>query len=373
MGSKLPVIVKACVKPVDWICKVFPVRQNKIVLDSYFTSKPEGNFRCILDGLEREGKWHIVQLFTRYANGMKGKLLYILHIFREVYHFNTAKLIILEGNSLTLSCIKKKKGVRALQIWHASGAFKKFGADTKRLYDIKNLDAALVSSGEFADIYARAFSLPKEQVYEVGVPRLDRLASGEYVEELRRRMREKYPVLQDHRLALWAPTFRGQGVDDVSLPPMDFEALKQALPDGWVLGVRLHPNIASYEKPEKLLDLTREDLIGTMTVTDLLITDYSSIIYEFSMFEKPMAFYVPDLEHYEKDRGFYMDYQAFVPGPIVKDWQQLLALLQQADELNGQQSADFKARYMSATDGKATDRVIHIIHQLINDKNEIIL
>ncbi len=371
MGSKLPAIVKACIKPVDLVCKVFPIQKDKIVVDSYFTSKPEGNLKCIVDGLKEEKKWKIVLLFTQYANGMRGKLAYILHIFREVYHFNTARLIILEGNSLTLSCIKKKKGVRALQVWHASGAFKKFGADTKRLYDIKNLDAALVSSREFAEIYAQAFSLPVDKVYEVGVPRLDLLASGAYVEQLRRKMEQKYPVLQHKKLALWAPTFRGQGVDDVSLPPMDFKRMEQALPGKWVLGVRLHPNITSYDKPETLLDLTREDLIEVLSATDLLITDYSSIIYEFSMFGKPMVFYVPDLEHYKGDRGFYMEYEKFVPGPIVQNEEELLDFLERADGLNGEQSRAFQNRYMAATDGNATKRVIRIVHQLINDENGI--
>ncbi len=128
------------------------------------------------------------------------------------------------------------------------------------------------------------------------------------------------------RVILYAPTFRGDTITDAhATDDLDLHALKAVLGDDHVLLVRLHPFVRSQtpigpELADFAIDVSDyPDINELMLVSDVLVTDYSSAIYEFSLLGRPMVFFAPDYEAYEKERGFYFDYRTGVPGTHLRD------------------------------------------------------
>jgi len=346
------------------ICNLFflpcRVRRDRVVFSSYFSREPEGNMKCVLDELINQGRYDIRTIFMKYGKSAKGKFRYLFNIIRELYYFNTSRLIVLEGNSLVLAAIRKKKGVFALQLWHASGAFKKFGQDTERIYTIKGLDAAVVSSKTVALIYAEALNIPAENVHALGIPRLDPLFDENTVKAYKEEITEKYPPLKGKKVLLYAPTFRGKGVDDVAGYHVDLKRIADSLGEEYALAVRLHPLMRDQGLFPGFADLSHEDLLKSLCAADILITDYSSIIFEYSALNRPMLFLVPDLAEYKKTRGFYRDFDTFVPGRICANEDELIQAVQ-TGRFEKEKIAAFAAEYMDCTDGRSTRRVAALI------------
>lgn len=330
----------------------------RIVFVSYFSTQPQGNLAAVLRWVQQNSDAKVIELFAAFKGGLLSKLKYVWHTLREVYYFNTSAVIVLEGNSFVLSNMRKKPGVTAIQVWHAAGAFKRFGEDTQRLYAIRGLDAVLVSTPEVAPIYAQALNVPEEHVYAVGIPAADVLAQRDFVWQARSEIERKYPALIGRRIALYAPTFRGAGVSDISAPPVDYAALARALP-GYALAVRLHPMMTG-RVPDGMPDLSGEDLMTALAAADLLITDYSSVIFEYCLFDRPMLFYAPDLARYKGERGFYFGYEQFVPGRICTSLEAVSQAILQEDFAPEQRNA-FRKRFIFGCDGQATRRAGELV------------
>ncbi len=358
------------IKIINLFLILLPVKKDRIVVSSYFSKSPEGNIKCILEELAGQGNYDIHTLFLKYENSLKAKIKYFFNIIREIYYFNTSKLIILEGNSPVLSAIKKKKGVFALQVWHASGAFKKFGQDTDRIYKVKGIDAAVVSSKSVAGIYANALNIPVENIYALGTPRMDPLFEAGTVKAYRDEIFKKYNLPEDKKLLLYAPTFRGRGADDIYFADIDLKAVSLGIGDEYTLSIRLHPLMRGLKLFEGFADLGSEDLIKTLCAADILITDYSSIIFEFSALMRPMLFLVPDLEDYIKSRGFYRDFKSFVPGKICMNEKELVTALKKKD-FEREKVAAFAGGHLDFKDNLSAKRVTGLINCFMQDVSPV--
>lgn len=360
----LKYIAFAVIKLINLFFRPLRIRKNRIVFSSYFAKEPAGNLKCVLNMLQKQGKYEIRTLFMKYGRGLISKLGYFLNILKEIYYYNTSKVVVLEGNSLVLGAMKKKKNVFTLQLWHAAGAFKKFGQDTDRLYQIKGLDAAVVSGKNVIGIYAQALNIPKEHIYALGIPRLDPLFSPDAVEKKANNIREKYPDLNGKKILLYAPTFRGKGIDDISEKEIDLKKIADGLPDDYTLAVRWHP-LMRKECPD-FLDLSSEDLIEVLCAADILVTDYSSIIFEYSALKRPMLFLVPDLSEYTQARGFYQDYQNFVPGKICRSEEELIEAVKRKD-FDFEKIKSFADENLDFQDNRSTERIVHFINCRMQD------
>lgn len=352
------------IKIISFFFKGFRVRRNRIVFSSYFSKVPEGNIKCVLDALQATGRYDIRTLFMKYGNSLGGKFAYFVNVLKEIYYFSTSKLIVLEGNSLVLAAMPRKKGTFALQLWHAAGAFKKFGQDTERIYKIKGLDAAVVSGKKVKGIYAEALNIPEERVYALGIPRFDPMFDEAAVKAYKEEMLLKYPSLQGKKVLLYAPTFRGKGVDDVKVREVDLKTVSRGLGEEYALAVRLHPLMRGRGLYAEFPDLSHEDLIKTLCAADVLITDYSSIIFEYSALGRPMLFLVPDLEEYSKTRGFYRDFKTFVPGKICADEEELIKAVRSGD-YRQEKVKPFADEYIDFHDSGSTRRVTGFIEELM--------
>lgn len=119
----------------------------------------------------------------------------------------------------------------------------------------------------------------------------------------------------------------------------------------------------SYENIIQVEDFTTNEM---MCVADLLITDYSSVIFEFSLLDKPMVFYCYDYDEYNRD--FYLDYENDLPGQLFRNYAELEKYISAGDFEETEGVKDFRNRYMSACDGKSGERIAHVLEKMLKEK-----
>jgi CDP-ribitol ribitolphosphotransferase len=171
-------------------------------------------------------------------------------------------------------------------------------------------------------------------------------------------------VPEGRRVILYAPTFRGASVTAArDAGHLDLALLEAALGRDHVLLLRLHPFVRSrLAVPRDLrgfaIDVSdHPDINELMLVSDILVTDYSSAMYEFALLGRPIVFLAPDVEAYEEERGFYFDFRAGAPGPIVGTTAELAAVLR-AGVFDLERVAAFRRASFDVADGRATVRVV---------------
>ena len=267
---------------------------------------------------------------------------------------------------------------RILQLWHAWGAFKTVGysrvgkpgglSPWARVH--KNYTHAIVSSVSEVAYYAEAFGIPESRVYPTGIPRMDRFWDPDRAAASRAATHAAYPATVGRRVILFAPTFRGNGAKTATydLDQLDLSALHALCVErDAVFVIRMHPFVRMpLAIPDGLADRIIDGSTSTIDIndvlfaTDLLITDYSSVVYEFSTMDRPMLFFAYDLDEYVASRDFYVRYEDFVPGRIVRTFPDLLEAIRHED-YGTERLAAFRATNLDHFDGQATDRVIDLI------------
>ena len=285
-----------------------------------------------------------------------------------------SKVVVTDDYFLPLRKYGKIKGQKVVQIWHAPGAFKKFGLDGTSLFPAvdglyhKDYDLVVVSAEEIRDVYAGAFGVDRENVKALGFPRSDAFYDTKSVEQIKKSIYEKYPVLQDKKVILYAPTFRDHGSlkKQFFKPDLDMDRLSRELKEDQIFVICPHP-VMQNQIIEKAYDniMVIRDISTTemMFAADMLLTDYSSVIFEFSLLNKPIAFYCYDLDSYNRD--FYLDYEKDLPGDVFTTQEELTAYLRKTDYLPDDKLKTFQSRYMAACDGESSKRVADAIEALL--------
>lgn len=298
------------------------------------------------------------------------KKLYKLKVY---YYTLTSRVIVCDDYNRYLRVFPLKPSQRVVQLWHACGAFKKFGRYGTPLK--KEIDLAThvqynlisVSANDIRGIYADAFDVPVSRVHALGCPRTDLFFDEAYIEKKREEIFEKYPVLRGREVILYAPTFRDnvpKRPRTVFKPPIKFTKISERLAPDQIFVVCPHPvmknTIVKKEFPNilEIRDFSTNDM---MLASDLLVTDYSSVIFEYALLKKPMAFFCYDLEKY--DRGFYLNYPDDLPGDIFRTLDELTDYLADRSRhvIDGRYQK-FVDTYMSACDGHSAERIAALIN-----------
>lgn len=278
------------------------------------------------------------------------------------------KYVFLNDNFMPMAYLNFNKAAVVVQLWHAEGAFKRFGLDIPQTEEIRKREIAansrlsyvVCSSEGIADVYASAFGVKREQVLSLGSPRADVLLNSTDAQKLRAEFEEKYPQSKNKKIVLYAPTFRDGQSDKEFLSLFDGAAFRDALGEKYFLIVRLHPQLHGEIRPICDADVTDYPSVNELTLlSDVLITDYSSICMDFALLGKPCVFFAPDLDFYTEKRAFYFDYKSGVPGVVAQDMRQLLAAFE--GEALVQDSAAFKEKNLSAVDGNSTKRIVDYV------------
>ncbi len=350
----------------------------RILLATSHQGALSGNLAFIAEELAaRQPPVPVVVLTLRRRGGILGSPRALAFAIRAGYQLATARVVVVDDYFFPLYVITPREGTVRVQVWHASGAFKKFGysvadrtfgADEAMLRRVSihvNYTLALVSSMSVAAHYAEAFGQPEELfTSRLGIPRTDLFLDAQRMERALARIRTEYGLPDGRRVLLYAPTFRGDTVVAARYDELlDLRVLHDVLGDGWVVLLKLHPFIRrALAIPPGLarfaVDASSDpDLNELMLVSDVLVTDYSSAIYEFSLLGRPILFLAPDLGAYERERGFYLDFPRDLPGPVFATTAALAEALA-AGDADLERVRAFARASFDVTDGGATARLV---------------
>lgn len=345
----------------EFIYKVsrLPVQNRVFFFSIRRNGELDDNLRCIAE------KWKGEKIIA--AKMLPHDNLYKLKMY---YYIATSKIIITDDYVRYLRLFPLKKNQRVIQLWHACGAFKKFGLQgttlslgLERATHIQ-YNLVSVSAEGIRQIYADAFDIDKSHVAALGVPRTDIFFDDAKIAERKSRIYEAHPEWIDKELILYAPTFRDKTGDRaVFKPELDFDRLSESLKENQIFVIAPHPVMKKPILERDYKNIVEERSIRTMDlmfVSSQLITDYSSVIFEYCLLKKPIAFFCYDLEMY--DRGFYLPYDENLPGPILKNQTELENYLSDATKNHLHTNYEkFVKKYMGACDGESTERIVRLI------------
>lgn len=353
-----------------------PVQRNKVLFVENKACALSDNYRQIVAWLRRDGGWNVQPVLL--AEGRVSWLQYLRNCLAFLREAATAGYVFFNDASKLYSCVKARPETCGVQVWHACGAFKKWGmstadllfggsAEEKRAYPFyEHLNLVSVSSPEVAWAYVEAMDLKGREdiVRALGVSRTDVFFQQDYLRAAREAVQAAVPAASGKKVALYAPTFRGRTSEAEGPNAFDLPAMKAALGGEWVLLVKHHPFVKDRPAiPESCRDFAF-DVSDALEIDQLLcradacISDYSSLVFEYSLFERPMLFFAFDKADYDDWRGFYYDYNELAPGPVFETTGQVVDyLLHVDDRFDVEEVRRFRRRFMSACDGHATERL----------------
>ncbi|HKG56210.1 MAG TPA: CDP-glycerol glycerophosphotransferase family protein [Candidatus Limnocylindrales bacterium] len=341
------------------------IRSDRVVLATARTSKLEGNLLHAFRAMrERRPDLDYVLLLEPYGYGLLAKTLYFLRAVRGMYYLRTSKLVVVDNAWLPVH-VAPHPGTTVVQVWHAPGALKRFGRDTavpgkgpEARFLHRHYDYVVTTSEASRVPWSRAFATPVERVLPLGTPRMDFFLDREATAAARRATLERFPALVGRKVVLYAPTFRGRGAAKQPAARLDAKRLREALPPSYALVLKCHPNLNGHTEAPDGFDVVADaatPLNELFTVTDVLVTDYSSSIFEYALLHKPLVLLVGDLADYERDPGLYVDYRSGMIGTQVADTDGVAAAI--AEERYDLSAYDaFVARHVGPLDGRAAAR-----------------
>ncbi|WP_141603615.1 CDP-glycerol glycerophosphotransferase family protein [Terrilactibacillus laevilacticus] len=374
----LALLVKYSIRCVFILSSIlFKVNTRKITFASYRSDHLSGNLLSVYNEIcKRQENYQFIFLLKKFNPSILGKFQYVLHLFKAGYYLATSRYFIIDDYYLPVYTIKPRENTDIIQLWHAAGAFKKFGYSTigkdfgpseeylKHIKVHSNYSKVIVSSTEVVPFFAEAFNMSKENILPLGLPRNDVFFDDERSMHIKDEFHKNYPELENKKIILYAPTFRGKShATDKNICPLDLKQFINHLEPNYALIVNLHPYCQNlidtelYENEQIYFMHGKFDIQALMIVSDLLITDYSSVIFDYSLLEKPILFFADDVQEYMQDRDFYYEYESFIPGPLFKDSVTL------AEWINfGQYDLEpviaFKNRFFDHVDGHSSKRAI---------------
>ncbi len=281
----------------------------------------------------------------------------------------TSQYVFLNDNFLPMGKLNFKRSAVITQLWHAEGAFKKFGFDINQPAAVRKAEGAangkltyvVCSSEGVRDIYAGAFGVKKEQVLSLGAPRCDYLVKDENKSKAKKELEALYPQCKGKKTLLYAPTFRDTREKNLEITKrFDTKKLSELLGDDYVIFVKLHPQVHESVSIEGAVDVTDFDDVRKLALfCDVLITDYSSICMDFAFLDKKTVFFAWDLEEYTADRDFYFTYETYVPGAVARTLTECAEAVRL--DFDSKKNEKFKSFNFSFTDEESSRRVVEAI------------
>ena len=344
------------------IFKIFPIKDNRVsfIIDSGESFK--GNLDYIKKEFEKRGNFEFNYFY-------KDKLS-----FSNFKNLAGSRYVFLNDNFFPIAFMNFKKETKVIQLWHAPGAFKKFGGSILPQQDLEilkkvseNTDYLIISSSSIEGYYSEAFQIDKSKIKPLGLPRADYYFENHDIDRLKEDFYKKYDIDDNKKIVLYAPTFRDEEKYNNVFNYLNLNDFNNALGDEYVLALRLHPKIRDFYKGDisdsgEYVDCSDYgDEQELLLISDILISDYSSIMIEFALLNKPIVFFVYDFDSYlNNERGFYFDFKKTVPGPIVYDSDKLIEVIEE-NNFDKSKISDFVKTQFNQIDGESSKRVVDFL------------
>lgn len=339
--------------------------KNKIVFISRQSQTPPLDFQYLI----REIKTHYPQyemtvLCKMIPDSFGGKLAYIFEMFRQMQAMATAKVVVLDGYCILASMLTHKQDLKIIQLWHALGAFKKFGksvldkeggkssalAEAFKMH--RNYDLIAASGNQCVAPFAEAFGQPEEKFVPIGIPRMDYLTDDAEMEQIKNKILLKYPMLDNGKKnILYAPTFRDTPADKAALQSAT-EALINAVNYSECNLIIKHHVVDSNKEiiyvDSRVNQTTGESFTGMdfMALADAVVTDYSSVIFEAVLKNLPLYLYCFDSDAYLQERGFYIDFWQDIPALYSKHAKGICTFIAEDRRVENSKTEEFQTAYV---------------------------
>jgi CDP-ribitol ribitolphosphotransferase len=344
------------------------VRRDRVVFASARHAKLEGNLRYVYAAMRRRHPdLNYVLLLEPYSYRFGSKLIYLLRMGRAMYYLCTSRLFVVDNAYLPIHVGPHRAETTVVQVWHAAGSLKCFGIDApswqgpaERRFLHRHYDYVIVAGEAGRSAYASALRTPIDRVLPLGSPRTDFFFDPDAMTAARLRLLDAHPSLAGKRVVLYAPTFRGRGTTKRAAPSFDATRMRSLLPDDHALVLKTHPNLDPHATQTDGYDVVIDpgaDINEIFTVADVLVTDYSSSIFEWALLRRPLILLVPDLTRYESDPGLYLDYRTEMIGNQVTDTDAVADAVIRG-EFDASGYAAFVKRHLGASDGAASARFV---------------
>ncbi len=319
--KKLLKKIKVIVRKLLWrLCAILPTDKNKIVVSSYYGRGYGDNPKYIVEELRKQKEnikvvW-LLKNKSEAASLPEGVDFCIYGSIKSIYHLSTAKVWI---DNCRKGYHLKRKNQKYLQTWHGfalkriesdveNSLSKTYVANAKK--DSKSIDLIVSDSSFMTSIYKNSFWYSGE-IVEWGSPRNDILMNADGLASLN--VKKHFGIEENAKIILYAPTFR----KDLSLDAYSINAeqlitsCEEKFASPFVLLVRLHPNVAGRSSElnfngSKIYDASQyHDMQELLSAADVLISDYSSLMFDFALTGKPCFQFATDIDDYKSDRNFY--------------------------------------------------------------------
>ncbi len=324
--------------------------------------------RMLARGLDRE--FEMLQSFRTYAagNGRYSPLSW-LGMLKKL---GKADYIFLDDHCPVLDWVTLDKAQAAVQLWHAGAGYKAVGysrwghtGGAQVMNGHRQYRYAITPSREFAHFFAEQFGINESQILPTGMPRMDAYLDPERRKAKTAELYGRFPICRGRKVILFAPTYRGTKRANAHYPyeMIDFDRLYAFCGDDHAVLFRMHPWVRDpvpirEEHKDRFLDAgTYPDINDLFYITDVLISDYSSAISEYSLMYKPALFYAFDEAEVSAERGFHRDYRSSTPGKVCASFDELMTALE-TEDYEFDKMEDYVRRHFDTLDTHASDRVI---------------
>ena len=357
--------------------------ENKIAFISRQSETPSTDFRYLINEIKTNyPQYQVVVLCKMIPSSFGGKIKYVGEMFRQMKALATSKVVVLDGYCILASMLKHKKDLKIIQIWHALGAFKKFGksvldkeggksSKTASAFKMHNNYSYIAASGdECVPFFAQAFGQPVSKFIPIGIPRMDYLTDPQENERVRGNVLRKYPQLANGRKnILYAPTFRDTQQDKDTLANATEELVNKVNYSDFNLIVKHH--VVDSNKEQIYTDSRMNKAEGEnftamdfMCVADYVVTDYSSVIYEALLKDLPIYIYCFDSDKYIDERGFYIDFWTDIPALYSKNAKGICDFIASGMRANSEKEENFKKAYVNKRFSSITAEYGKLIDEL---------
>lgn len=307
------------------------------------------------------------------------------------YFYYLAKARYWVNNQNFPSYLGKRKKTTYIQTWHGTPL-------KKMLFDIENVEGRdegyvervhkatktwdyLISPSAYATEAFRSAFRYEGEMLEIGYPRNDIFYRSDR-DQLTESTRQRLKIPEGKKVILYAPTFRDNQTEKNNKftfeLQFDFEQMKRELGNEYILLLRMHVVVSNkVDIPEEYRDFVYNasnypDIQELYLISDILITDYSSVMFDFANMNRPILFFTYDLEMYRDQlRGFYMDFEKEAPGPLLRTSDEVTEAVKNIDKVQFEYDSRYKAfykKFCSLEDGAAASRVVDRFFQNRNEK-----
>ena len=367
-------LAKIGLNSIYFFIKLFSRQKNKITMLSKQSDQINLDFELLIEELQNKYKEiEIKVICKKIPKTLKKKIAYCFSIMKMLYHIATSKVCIIDGYSIPISILKHRKNLIVIQIWHAMGAIKKFGwqvigkeeGSNKSIATVmqmhKNYTNVICTSNVTKKFYKESFQIAEEKILTLGIPKIDYLlGKAGKIEEKVEEIKKAYPHLKEGTTILYVPTFRkGKTIPIEAL-------IKSTEEKGYHLIIRLHP-LDETKIEEKYQINNNYKTIDLLKIADYVITDYSAIAFEAVTLEKPVFFYLYDIQEYEQTRGLNIDLKQEMPHSTFTKVEDMINIIESRSYYE-EELKKFKEKYVETCDTQNTLRIVKYIVNLMGEK-----